>query len=221
MADSVSIAPALASHGYHAKFTALRPTGWTIIDDTATGASVGAFVQGGTGYVSMDIRDIRTSELYTYRLSGAYTEIGLGADEAIKIAAWSRAVSRTITKINHYLRMAKKAGVSSDLDYFSGGSVRPLYRGMDINSPQLEYTDLKDSIWVHAFIGGDLGVSGDIGLIWCLGNGVANVRLTPAGLFGTSPAWGFYGGVSASLGIGIKMMFRMIMITKFEPIPYR
>jgi hypothetical protein len=215
------MAPALASHGYHAKFTALRSTGWTIIDDTSTGASVGAFAQMGGGYVSMDIRDIRTPELYTYRLSGAYREIGLGADEAIKIAAWFRAVSRIITKINKYVRIAKKTGVSSDLDYFSGGSVSPLYRGMDINSPQLQYSDLKGSMWVHAFFGGDFGVSGDIGLIWCLGNGVAQVRLAPAGLFGTSSACGFYGGVSASLGIGIKMMLRQITITKCEAIPYR
>lgn len=192
-----------------------RPSGWTIPDDTDTGLSFGAGVQGGAGYLEMDIQDVRPAGTNaTYEIRGGYIEVGVGIGEISKIQGF----------LDKILRFSKGVSPGSDLVAMPGGSLTQLIMGPRQLGRNLTENDFKYSQYAYVHLGGELAIlAGDVGLIFMmdptkqLGKMVAGplMQILP-GFWLDSIAWAPYWGTSLGLGAGAKVAVRIIQTVQMN-----
>jgi hypothetical protein len=188
-----------------------RPSGWEVPDDTDTGLSFGDGIEGGGGYMEMDIQDLRQPNIPVRSLRGIYGELGIGAGEISKLQG----------PINKVVKTLKGAKPSSDFVVAPGGSLYPFIMGPLTDQRNLELDDFKYASWLYVHIGYEVAVlAGDVGLMFMIDKGKV-LKLLPQFLtmqIGTlvpqllleCKAWAPYWGLSAGLGAGGKFAVRYI-----------
>lgn len=217
-----------------------HPSGWSAPNDTDSGISFGDGVEGGLGYMRMDIRDDRSNTGYTLR--GGYVELGFGLGETIgskalttsagkAIAKWAEQASakefvkksaKIIELINKYLKKPQ-----TDLVFMPGGSLTEFMMGPFMTRGSLTLGDFRNATWCFIYIEGDAGIGGNIGFMFMVNSIATLIGTLAAPVTGGSSlvpvlaactAWAPYWGLGVSLSLDVKVSIRLIQDVQLVPL---
>jgi hypothetical protein len=201
-------------------------SGWQIPDDTDSGVALALGIEVGVGYMEMDIEYTRFKNLnIQYELRGPYVELGFGIGEISKIPKLGDFVKSMWEKIPKRLR-SSKVTPATDFVIANGGSIGELMICPSHAGKKLTPTDFDYSTWIYCSLGAELGIPAvDTGFICLVDKALwADIIVAKMGRGPSSDmlkrmftseviAWAPYYGISAGIGIGVKLGFRLFQVT--------